>query len=1147
MPDVSIHVKIGDLGGALQGVTALLGAGGSDSQPGTGMAGGASEVEASPADRVESFGESYSAQVSATVTFDSNGISSAARLFGELRTEAGAPPTAALEGFAAQIGVAGDAFSGGFVTKLVEAVEAVRGLVEQVPENPTAVVSTLLDQILKVLGTLNGPEAEAIQAWVRSLAEIHGMLMPVIEAAQQEGADAAAIVLDVFRRALESVLETFGYGPVLKLMRDLDRFPIGLVPPEVTVDVKASLDAVKPLYVAVQGQLAAGVPEVRAAVIAAATQLNAATDALLPVLAQLQRFLKAPLFQPGALEAWLRERLETALAVRVHEAQKIDDPFKALFDRIDAAIGDIDLGFVRDDVLGFFERTRTAIDTVDVPSLADLLDAQLDTVDGAVQQLQQAVTALLDQVKQFFDSLVARLRELAGQVGTFDDDGTFTFAAEEELRRVLDTARKAVAGDPANPSAPSAAASLAQFRQEVEGLLQRVDAVLDPMVAQVAAAKQTAVDGIHQFTQFVQDADVPAKLEALREKVKEVLDQLAPVDFAVVVDPVIGVIEENTEKLKGIDTSKLNDLLKQALAAALDVVISIDFSASISAPLDEQYAEIKALPAQGIATLQAGFEQAVGALDALSPTQLLAGLLEAFDVVAKALRGLNAAALLAPLDALHKRFLEDPLAELKPSELLEPVSEAYQGFISVFDDIHGADIIAPVDRVLGQLKAALEDFDAAGPVEQLKGDVATLKAGMAALRPSEMLQPLVADLVRLEAELDRFKPSVLFAPAAELATPLLAALEEVQQETATALFELFREPLRALDRLQPQALVAEIRAGIDALIAQIRALGFPALVADLKAKHFDLHATASAGGVEAKVDLVVMLDPEAALGPYLRAHDQLLAALEGLKSNVALPDLDALYDELRTRLLGMLPPYARAALDPETFKRVMRLADPTRFLTELDARYDALLARLVPIQPSDITGALDAQFDAVLAKVEALEVEEALDRVLESLEAIKGVASAVRVDFVAADIDRGVQAVKAVAEALDVARLFPELDALHADVLQVVRDSKPSVLFGAGLQPLFDDVGELVDAVDPRAELLPALEEAWAALLALLKQIDFSQVLSPLLDKMDELEAELKVQLRRTEQAFDRMLGAGKQALGGSSGGSISASIEVSF
>src|SRR4051812_11299706 len=131
MPDVSIHVKIGDLGGALQGVTALLGAGG------TGMAGAQAEVSASPTDRVHAFGAQYSAQLDGTVHFDSNGIPGAPHLFTTLRGGAGAPPTAALEGFAGQIGVAGDAFSGGFVVKLVEAVTAVRGLVEHVPQNPT--------------------------------------------------------------------------------------------------------------------------------------------------------------------------------------------------------------------------------------------------------------------------------------------------------------------------------------------------------------------------------------------------------------------------------------------------------------------------------------------------------------------------------------------------------------------------------------------------------------------------------------------------------------------------------------------------------------------------------------------------------------------------------------------------------------------------------------------------------------------------------------------------------------------------------------------------------------------------------------------------------------------------------------------------
>ena len=64
-----------------------------------------------------------------------------------------------------------------------------------------------------------------------------------------------------------------------------------------------------------------------------------------------------------------------------------------------------------------------------------------------------------------------------------------------------------------------------------------------------------------------------------------------------------------------------------------------------------------------------------------------------------------------------------------------------------------------------------------------------------------------------------------------------------------------------------------------------------------------------------------------------RGYNAIIAALEGLKTNVELgDDLADAYIHLRDQLLAMLPPFARELMDPEKFKRVMRLADPTRFL-----------------------------------------------------------------------------------------------------------------------------------------------------------------------------------------------------------------------
>ncbi|HEU0299752.1 MAG TPA: hypothetical protein VFR37_09865, partial [Longimicrobium sp.] len=323
MPEASIHVSIEGLSGALSGVTALLGAPGGDA-PGTGLAGGAAEVSVTPAARMDGFGVDLTARLSGTLTFDAGGITGAGEMFATLRGAATTPPTDALAGFGAQITAAGTAFDTGFIGRLTEAAEAVRGLVEGIPQNPTAVVSALLDQILAVLGTLNGPEAEAIRAWIQSLQEQHAQLMPLIEEAM-EAEDPAALVLDVFRRALEGTLEVFGYGEVRRFVADLDRLSAGLVPAPALQALGTAGAGLEGAYATLVGLVGADIVEYRQAVVDAAAALNQVNDAFRAVAGVLNRVATTPMLQPGALEAWLRARMDEALGVRVHEVQRIDD------------------------------------------------------------------------------------------------------------------------------------------------------------------------------------------------------------------------------------------------------------------------------------------------------------------------------------------------------------------------------------------------------------------------------------------------------------------------------------------------------------------------------------------------------------------------------------------------------------------------------------------------------------------------------------------------------------------------------------------------------------------------------------------------------------------------------------------------------
>jgi hypothetical protein len=1132
MPEGSLTMNIQTLQGALSAVTDLLGEPSDGDGTGSGLAGAASLASTPPTKRVGGFAEQLTQQVSGVLEFDATAsLSGIPELFTTLEAEAQSSPIQALDGFQQRIAQANSVFSGDFVARIQETLDAVRSISDGVPEDRTAVVGALLDQILGVLGILEGPEAEKIRSWIQSTRELQQVLMPLIEEAQSSS-DPSALAVEVIQRSLDSTLDAFGFERIKGLLDFLDGFLDGALPPEMLGEVSTAATSASAAYGEVLAASGAGYVQFRGAVETTAAAMQDLKDRLRPVLGVVRRIDEAKILQPGALDAFLRQQMEDVLAVQVQEVQKIDDPFKALFDRIDAAIEDIDLSFVRTEVLGFFESTRDTIEQVDIASIGDFLEEQLEVVEAAVRDLQQGVTDLFAQIEAFFDSLQQRFRTLTGGVGTFQPDGTFVFNFETDLRRVLNSARLAIGGDPSDPASPSVAGSIQDFQTAIEGFLNQLDSLLDPIAQAVDTAADTAVTGINDFSDYLEGLDIAGLMEQLRQKVDEILDALIPVDFDLVVDPVVAEIEENTEKLRSIDPASLNDLLRQALKVALDVIIQIDFTAAISDPLEEQFETVKAVPERAIEQLQQRYEQAVARLDELKPEQLLVALFSAFDVIDEAVGSVSVGALLGPLDRLHERHLQQPLAQLKPLTLLRPVSEAFQDFTGVFDDISGEAIIAPVDALLDDLKEGVAGFDITGYVDNLLAAVEKVKQDLRDIRPSELLEPLLAELERLEGELDRFKPSVVFQPAAELATPLLQALETVQQQAVTALFEAFQAPLQILDRLEPEVFVQNLRRQLDVLIEALESVDVSTGYNQLKGQYFDLKLAVEGQGDGQKAALVELIDPERHLGELVDAYEALLSTLEGLKENVVLPDLDGLYAELRERLLSMLPPYARELLDPEAFKRIMRLADPTRFLQELDARFDALKEKLIPIRPQDIAAELDETYEAVLAQVDELDIEESLNRVKEIFGRVEGIVGSIRVDFLAADIDDAVSDLRAMVNALDPTRLFEDLDAIHHEVELVVESTVPSQML-SGLEDTVGRVQDLVASVDPRTVFGPPLDEAWQSVEDALQEVDFRIVLSPVVDKLDELEQAFEDSLRRTETAFDQMLGAARGTLSG--------------
>lgn len=1130
MPEGSLQLNLETLQSALSGVEGLLGAAGTGRATGSGYAGAAQLVESSPAEQADDVAGRLKGQLSGILTFEASAsITGIADTLGNLGDLAAAPPLEPLNEFAGRLREAGGVFEEGLVQQLEDALTALRSLSDGVPADGAAIAGALLDQLLRILRTLDGPEAADIRAWAQSFAEMAGVLGPLIEAAESDP-DPTALALQVFQHALDSTLDVFGAAEVQRLVALLEDFPAREVNAAAVAAASDALTAVAGSLGDVQAVAAAEYPAFRDAAVAAAGTMEEFRAELRPVLSGMRRVAGAPIFQPGALERYLREQMETALSVEVHDVQRLDDPFNALFDRIDEAIDGVDLSEVRTEILGFFEELRGAIEGLDVGSLIASLEEQLGTVQSVVQKFEASVTDLTARVEAFFDGTLDQARGLAGNVGAFQSDGTFRYHVENDLRGVLTTARTAIGGDPSDPDAPSVAGTLGEFQSAIDRLLSDLDGLLGSVGDELEGVTSTAVGGIEDFTAFVEGLDLQALVEQLRSEIEQILEALGPVDFSAVVDPIVAQLNENAGKLSEIDPEALNDLLREALATALDIVIHIDFTAEISTPLIEEFQTVKELPAQAIEELQRRYEEVLSLLDHLSPQQLIAALSSAFEVIDSAVGALDLAAVLEPLDALHDRYLRQPLAELRPSVLLEPVGEAYDELTGVLDQIDGAAAVAPVNAQLEAFKSRVEAFDVTRWVDDLTASVESIKADVRGIRPSEFLEPLTEEFDRLESELDRVRPSILLAPVAALATPLLDLVEDVQQDTVTALFEMFQAPVRLLDALHPAALTAQIEEQIDTVIASIESLRLPARFNQLKGQHYDLRLEVQAGGVEARLALVTILDPERQLGELVAAHNEILAALRGLKANLRLPELLPLYDDLRERLLAMLPPYAREMLDPETFQRLMRLADPSRFLVELDTRFDALVARLVPIRPQDLADELDATYETVLDFVESIDVADSLAGVAAALDSVRDTVAGVRVDFIAADIDRLVGELRAMSEALNIRTFYAELDEIHHEVELVVQETKPSEVL-SGLQATLEQVQALVAALDPRVVLGEPLTGAWESIGGALAGVDFTVILQPLIDVLDDLEVAFEAALQETEGAFDDMLKAGRGAL----------------
>jgi methyl-accepting chemotaxis protein len=260
-----------------------------------------------------------------------------------------------------------------------------------------------------------------------------------------------AVAVQIFQQAVFDMLQVFGYEPVKNLLDDIAGLAANALPASMISAASGAIDALDNTMDTLCDDAEGEFSAFRARIATTGDQINQVIDRLRPVMGALRRLAELELLQPGALEGFLREKLQDILDVKVNETQKIDDPFNALFDRIDAAVDAVDFSSVAAEVRGFFEQIQSAITGIDLPNISGLIGTQLEQLSRLIDELQAGVNQLLSAIQQHFGALADQARELAGQFGSFDAGGEFHFNFEAELQQVLEQARHALAGNPDDP------------------------------------------------------------------------------------------------------------------------------------------------------------------------------------------------------------------------------------------------------------------------------------------------------------------------------------------------------------------------------------------------------------------------------------------------------------------------------------------------------------------------------------------------------------------------------------------------------------------------------------------------------------------------------------------------------------------------
>ena len=761
---------------------------------------------------------------------------------------------------------------------------------------------------------------------------------------------------------------------------------------------------------------------------------------------------------------------------------------------------------------GIGEWLEAVAAAVDVSALVEPLQDAAQRAREVAEGLDDAVTALALAVRGACDAV-------AGRVDSIDVE-----EARVRLERAIDSVRDEV--------------------------IARVDAALDPVLTALegaVAALREAVgtfdptgvtepleDAVERLIGVLGDGAVTEPLARVRASLETATRGLDGLSFAPITDRVIADIGTLTQALRAIDP---NALPPPAVAALTGAVAALPNSlAPLTDPIVIDFGDL--VERGPVAMLERARAQPARLLQHVrrfEPTVLVGDALD------------------APFDALL-----DEADRVRPSALLDPV----RGAIDALDDTLRRGLVpgrltAPIQAALDDARGAVSRLDPGALVEALEGPLREATAGVGQIVPAEAAFDAVASVPEaLRRALDTADGAVGLARGLQR---VLAALADGPQQLDAWIGSVLSRleqipdagaldgPLEALGAAVDDLDRERVRRRLAAALTPMRAVcdavrGSERLVALVSAHRAVPRATLEAlpDGPERAAALAALdrfdpLDPLfgapfEAIGAFASAIDQATADLEERLTSwqERYHEPGGVLDGLR-RQAGTtveLRNWVEEVLGAQVVAPLRRLLDA---LAPLETMLDRMVGRFL-----EVLGALRATLDDLLRGPDALRaVREAFDAALERIAGLD-------LGFLDESLRPSVDGLLARLDALAPTALGDALEARLGDVLHALSaDALLPHARVAALDHAYRDVIDDLRGLAPGRTLVDTAQRHWDDSVGpAIDALDVSPLLDAIIETLRELGGELRVELRRVDDAYRDMLAA-VPPLGSSRGASV--------